>query len=131
MEITSLVIPMIIAIAVVFLLRPVFLWYWKINTIEDLLREQIKSIDSLCDILKGPQKSIEKTLGESQFEILGVVFSFPDFINAGEKESIRSKAKNLRNGQLLFINSVTREIEFCQVSDYRDDIKNHIVAIKK
>jgi len=48
MELLFIVLPMLIAIGIFFLLRGMFLWYWKIDKVVDLL----EGIDAKLMVLK-------------------------------------------------------------------------------
>ena len=48
MEVLFIVLPMLIAIGIFFLLRGMFLWYWKIDKVVDLL----EGIDAKLMVLK-------------------------------------------------------------------------------
>ena len=48
MELLFIVLPMLIAIGIFFLLRGMFLWYWKIDKVVDLL----EGIDEKLMVLK-------------------------------------------------------------------------------
>ena len=48
MELIFIVLPMLIAIGIFFLLRGMFLWYWKIDKVVDLL----EGIDAKLMVLK-------------------------------------------------------------------------------
>jgi hypothetical protein len=119
METTAsmLIITSILTLGLILILRPVMLWYWKINRIEDLLEEQINLIkllnkEKLSD-LKEDNEAIE-------YQVEGVVFNFPDYLKYKEIDLIKTKALKLKKGQLLSIHNITHEVEFWNIKEYKE-----------
>lgn len=130
METESAFLTILIAIALFFILRPLFLWYWKVNEIIDLLRKQVTLLESIKKIdiasqLMGPDS--EKILEHESIELLGsdqLIYDYPDDITVPELDKININAKKLISGELITIHKKTREIDTWETKSYNATQKN-------
>jgi len=113
-----ILVSVLVFLVLYFLLRPIMLWYWKVDKIEKQLVEQTR-------ILKIVYQQELRAERDKEKDITDVVFSFPDDITLTEKVKIKEKAKELKSGQLITLHVRSRGLQFWKSKrEFQSDIDN-------
>jgi hypothetical protein len=102
-----------ILIALFFILRPLFIWYWKI----DEIRDDQKAIRNILEIVnKDKLASVENSFKEERDakianKIADIEFDFPSYLPFAEIEEIKRRSYFLKEGELLILNKITVGLE--------------------
>jgi len=107
----------VISIAVWLIMRPIMLWYFKINEIEELLLEQVKILRIVhSEKLKEKEEEREKEFST----IKGVKYNIPAELSYREMDNIKEKSAHLKPGQLLSIDIKTGATEFWDIEEFNE-----------
>ncbi|NWJ51199.1 MAG: hypothetical protein HXX14_10060 [Bacteroidetes bacterium] len=120
----SFLIYIVITIVIFLLLREVMCWYFKINHAITMQEEQIQLQKKTVDLL---EKLVKSTHNHSQNENIendhkGVIGIRPyqDVLSDDEIEVVKSKTLELKEDELIIINTVSRIIKRIHKTDFTD-----------